>query len=119
MSSAATPAVDRQARSRRRRHAQSPVTRRSALQFLIGVLIVGAIPIVSTIRILQDNALRNEQGHADAALRAELQNGLRELSGLGDNAAAQAGDLARSPAVQRAVITRDVTRLKRVAAEHP
>jgi len=119
MSSAATPAVDRQARARRRRRAQSPVTRRSAFQLLIGVLIVGAIPIVSTIRILQDNAIRNERAHADAALQAELQNGLRELGRLGGNAAARADDLARSPAVQRAVIRRDVPALKRVALARP
>jgi diguanylate cyclase (GGDEF)-like protein len=119
MSSAATPAVDRQARARRRRHAQPPVSRRSAFQLLIGILIVGAIPIVSTIRILQDNAVRNERAHADAALRAELQNGLRELGRLGDNAAARADDLARSPAVQRAVIRRDVPVLRRISRTHP
>ena len=101
MSSAATPAVDTQVPPRRRRHARPPVTRRSAIQLLIGVLIVGAIPIVSTVRILQANAVRNEQAHADAALRAELQNGLRELSGLGEDAAARADDLARSPASVR------------------
>jgi diguanylate cyclase (GGDEF)-like protein len=119
MSAAATPAVDPKVRARRRRHARPPVTRRAAIQLLIGILIVGAIPIVSTVRILQANAVRNEQAHADAALRAELQNGLRELSRLGDDAAARADDLARSPAVQRAVITRDVATLRRVAATHP
>jgi diguanylate cyclase (GGDEF)-like protein len=119
MSSAATPAVDTQVPPRRRRHARPPVTRRSAIQLLIGVLIAGAIPIVSTVRILQANAVRNEQAHADAALRAELQNGLRELSGLGDDAAARADDLARSPAVQRAVIRRDTPALRRFAADQP
>jgi diguanylate cyclase (GGDEF)-like protein len=119
MSSAATPAVDTQVPSRRRRHARPPVTRRSAIQLLIGVLIVGAIPIVSTVRILQANAVRNEQAHADAALRAELQNGLRELSGLGDDASARADDLARSPAVQRAVIRRDTRALRRFAGDQP
>ena len=119
MSSAATPAVDTKVPPRRRRHARPPVTKRSAIQLLIGVLIVGAIPIVSTVRILQANAVRNEQAHADAALRAELQNGLRELSGLGDDAAARADDLARSPAVQRAVIRRDTPALRRFAADQP
>jgi diguanylate cyclase (GGDEF)-like protein len=119
MSTAATPVVDRQARERRRRHAQPPVSRRSAFQLLIGVLIVGAIPIFSTIRILQDNAVRNERAHADTALRAELQNGLRELGRFGDNATARANDLARSPAVQRAIVGRDEPALKRIARAHP
>ncbi len=95
------------------------MTRRSAVQLLVGILIVGAIPIVSTVRILQANAVRNEQAHADGALRAELQNGLRELGRLGDDAAARADDLARSPAVQRAVIKSDAAALRRFAAAHP
>lgn len=119
MSSAATPAVDRQARAPRRRHAKPPVTRRAALQLLVGLLIVGAIPIVSTVRILQGNAVRSEQAHADAALHAELRNGLRELGRLGDDAATRADDLARSGAVQRAVIRRDAATLRRFAAAHP
>ena len=43
-----------------------PVARRSGIQLLVGVLIVGAIPIFSTVRILQANALRNERAHADS-----------------------------------------------------
>ena len=88
MSSAATPAAAEQqhAAPRRRRQTKPPVTRRSAIQLLIGVLIVGAIPIFSTVRILQANALRNEQARADSALGDQLQNGLRELGRLGDNA---------------------------------
>ena len=96
-----------------------PVTRRSALQLLVGVLIVGAIPIVSTARILESNALRSEQARADSALRDQLQNGLRELGRLGDNASGRAGDLARSPAVQRAVIAHDVPALRRLARRSP
>jgi diguanylate cyclase (GGDEF)-like protein len=92
-----------------------PVTRRSAIQLLIGVLIVGAIPIFSTVRILQANALRNEQTRADSALRDQLQNGLRELGRLGDNAATTAHDFAGSQVVQRAVITHDTTTLRKVA----
>ncbi|HSB38204.1 MAG TPA: GGDEF domain-containing protein [Gaiellaceae bacterium] len=119
MSPAANPAVDRQASVRRRRHAGPPVTRRSAFQLLVGVLIVGAIPIVSTVRILQANAVRSEHARADAALRAEVQGGLRELVRVGDDAAARADRLARSPAVQRAVIKGDVPALRRTAAAHP
>ena len=121
MSSAATPtAVEQQpAAHRRRRQTKPPVTRRSAIQLLVGVLIVGAIPIVSTVRILQSNALRNEQSRADSALRDQLQNGLRELGRLGDNAATSAHDLAASPVVQRAVITHDTATLRRVAGHTP
>src|SRR5262245_42065252 len=119
MSATAAPAVDRQAHTRRRRHAQPPGSRRSAVQLLVGVLIVGAIPIISTVRILQANAVRSAQAHADATLRVELQSGLRELSRLGDGAAARADDAARSPAVQRAVVTHDVDTLRRIAAARP
>ena len=121
MSSAATPAAAEQqhAAPRRRRQTKPPVTRRSAIQLLVGVLIVGAIPIVSTVRILQANALRNEQARADSALSDQLQNGLRELGRLGDNASTTAHDLAGSPVVQRAVITRDTATLRRVAGHTP
>jgi diguanylate cyclase (GGDEF)-like protein len=95
------------------------VTRRSAIQLLVGVLIVGAIPIFSTVRILQANALRNEQSRADSALGDQLQNGLRDLSRMGDNAATSARDLAGSPVVQRAVITHDTATLRRVAGNTP
>src|SRR5262245_26870561 len=106
MSATAALAVDRQAHTRRRRHAQPPVSRRATAQLLVGVLIVGAIPIVSTVRILQANAVHSAQTHADATLRVELQSGLRELDRLGDAAAARAEDVARTPAVQRAEIGR-------------
>ena len=121
MSSAATPTAAEQqhAAPRRRRQTKPPVTRRSAIQLLVGVLIVGAIPIFSTVRILQANALRNEQARADSALRDQLQNGLRELGRLGDNASTTAHDLAGSPVVQRAVITRDTATLRRLAGQTP
>src|SRR5689334_23389905 len=121
MSSAATPtaAEQRHAARRRQRQTKPPVTRRSAIQLLVGVLIVGAIPIVSTVRILQANALRNEQSRADSALRDQLQNGLRELGRLGDNASTHAHDFAGSPVVQRAIITHDVPTLRKVAAQTP
>jgi|1185.fasta_scaffold16498_2 diguanylate cyclase (GGDEF)-like protein len=121
MSSAApsTAADQQRTAHRRRRQTKPPVTRRSAIQLLIGVLIVGAIPIVSTVRILQANALRNEQARADSALSDQLQNGLRELGRLGDNASTNAHDLAGSPVVQRAVITHDDATLRRVAGQTP
>jgi diguanylate cyclase (GGDEF)-like protein len=95
------------------------VTRRAGLQLLLGVLVVGAIPIISTARILQANALRNEQAHTDAALHGELQNALRELSSLADDAAARADDLARTPAVQRALLAGHRDRLRNLAAANP
>jgi diguanylate cyclase (GGDEF)-like protein len=118
MSPAATTAGDRQPPARRRRHSRPGVSRRAALQLLVGVLIVGAVPIVSTVRILSANALRNEQAHTDSALRDQLQNALRELGRLGDDASTSAGDFAQSRPVQRAVLT-DVAALKRLAASHP
>jgi len=118
MSSAATTAGDRQPPARRR-HSRHGVSRRAAVQLLVGVLIVGAIPIVSTMRILSANALRNEQAHADSALRDQLQNALRELNRIGDNASTRAGDFAQSPPVQHAVLTSDVATLKRLAASSP
>jgi diguanylate cyclase (GGDEF)-like protein len=120
MSSAASQgSVEQPAPQRRRRHAKPPVMRRSALQLLLGVLIVGAIPILSTVRILQANALHSERARADSALRGQLENALRELGQLGDGASTRAGDLARSPVLQRAVITRDVPTLRHLAARSP
>jgi len=95
------------------------VTRRAGLQLLLGVLIVGAIPILSTARILQANALRNEQAHTDAALRGELQNALRELGGLADDAGARADDLARTQVVQRALVAGHRGELRHLAAANP
>jgi diguanylate cyclase (GGDEF)-like protein len=121
MSSAASPpaAEQQHAAPRRRRQTKPPVTRRSAIQLLVGVLIVGAIPIFSTVRILQANALRNEQARADSALSDQLQNGLRELGQVGDNASTTAHDLASLQVVQRAVITHETATLRRLAGQTP
>jgi diguanylate cyclase (GGDEF)-like protein len=121
MSSAANTTAPGQqsAAPRRRRHGKPSVTKRSAFQLLVGVLIVGAIPIVSTVRILQANALHNERSRADAALRSQLENALRELGQEGDDASTRAGDLARSPVLQRAVITNDRPTLRRLAGRSP
>lgn len=119
MSPAATTAGDRQPSARQRRHSRPGVSRRAALQLLVGVLIVGAIPIVSTVRILSANALRNEQAHTDSALRGQLQSALGELGRLGDDASNRAGFFAQSRPVQHAVLTADVAALKRLAASSP
>jgi diguanylate cyclase (GGDEF)-like protein len=83
------------------------------------VLVVGAIPVVATVRILEANALRNERTQAQSALRAQLQSALREVASVGDDASAHAGDLARSAAVQRAFFNRNRAAMRRLAAREP
>jgi diguanylate cyclase (GGDEF)-like protein len=112
----ATPS---QETARRPRRAKPPVARRAGIQLLLGVLVVGAIPVASTVRILEANALRNERAHADSALRAQLQSGLRELSRLGDEASTRAADLAGSGDVQRAFIAGRPAALASIAAHEP
>ena len=111
-------AVEDAASGRRRRN-RPPVARRAGLQLLLGVLIVGAIPVFSTARILQANALRNERARADSVLRDELQAGLSELTRQADDASYRAGDLARSPVVQRAMLTGNRNTLRSLAASRP
>jgi diguanylate cyclase (GGDEF)-like protein len=120
MRSAATPssATGKQTDTTRRRD-RPLVSRRAGLNLLIGILVVGAIPVVSTARILQANALRSERTRADSALRDELGNGLQELGRLGSNASARAGHLARSQVVQRAMISGDKAALRRLASTRP
>ena len=103
----------------RRRRGQRSISRRALLQLLAGVLVVGVIPVVATVRILGANALQNERARADSALRAELQAASQELAQLGDDAANRADELARSPALQHAFIARDRARIKRIAAKSP
>jgi diguanylate cyclase (GGDEF)-like protein len=119
MSPAATAAtaVPREETARRPRRTKPPVERRAAIQLLLGVLIVGAIPIASTVRILEANALRNERTHADSALRAQLQSGLRDLNRLGDDASAKAADLANAEDVQRAFLAKRPSELAAIAAK--
>src|SRR6476660_7536929 len=116
--SAASVAPD-QEKARRRRRPKPPVARRAGLQLLLGVLVVGAIPVASTVRILEANALRNERAHADSALRTQLQTGLGELSRLGDEVSTRAADLAGSENVQRAFVAKRPAVLARIAASEP
>jgi diguanylate cyclase (GGDEF)-like protein len=95
------------------------ISRRALLQLLAGVLVVGVIPVIATVRILGDNALQNERARADSALRTELQGASQELGQLGDDAAGHADDLARSPKLQHAFIARDRARIKQIAADSP
>src|SRR5438876_4529104 len=105
--------------SGRRRQGHRTISRRALLQLLAGVVVVGVIPVVATVRILGANALQNERARADTALRAELQAAGQELGQLGDDAANRADELARSPALQRAFIARDHATIKRIAAGSP
>jgi diguanylate cyclase (GGDEF)-like protein len=89
------------------------------LQLLAGLLVVAGIPVIATVRILDANALRNEQARADAALRAEVLGAGDELRGLAEDAATRADDLSRSPALQRAFLTRNRTALQHLAKQSP
>jgi diguanylate cyclase (GGDEF)-like protein len=95
------------------------VSRRALLQLLAGVLVVGVIPVVATVHILDANALQNERARADSALRGQLQGAAQELGRLGDDASNRADDLARSTALQRAFIARDRTTIRKIATGAP
>src|ERR671930_1836551 len=62
---------------RRRRRPHGSIPRRSLLQLLVGVLVVGVIPVVATVHILDANAVQNERARADSALRAERKEQVR------------------------------------------
>jgi diguanylate cyclase (GGDEF)-like protein len=104
---------------RRRRRAHGSIPRRSLLQLLAGVLVVGLIPVVATVHILDGNALQNERARADSALRAELQGASQELGQLANDSANRADDLAQSSVLQHAFIARDRPAIRRLAATAP
>jgi diguanylate cyclase (GGDEF)-like protein len=115
--SVAPPVVEPAGPTRRRPH--FTLTRRSGVYLLGGLLVLAAIPIVATVRILDQNALRNARAQADATLRLELEAGVRRLGQLGDDAAAEADDVARTPAVAKAFIVGDERAIRRTARAHP
>ena len=80
---------------------------------------LAAIPIIATVRILDQSAVRNARARADASLRLELEAGARRLSQLGDDAAADADDLVRSPAIAQKFIVRDRAAIRTLARSHP
>ena len=100
----------------RRRRGQRTISRRALLQLLAGVIVVGVIPVIATVRILGANALQNERARADSALRTELQAASQELGQLGNDASNHADDLARSLKLQHAFIARDRGAIKQIAA---
>src|SRR5438270_12325203 len=112
-----TPAEEQSAPRRRRPH--FGVTRKSGVYLLGGLLVLAAIPVVATVRILDQNALGNARARADASLRLELEGGVRRLGQLGDDAAAEADDLVRSPATARKFIIRDKDAIRRLARSRP
>ncbi len=118
VASATAPAEGQPATTTRRRP-QLGITRRSGLYLLGGLLLLAAIPIIATVRILDQNALRNARARADAALRLELEGGVNRIGQLSDQTLAQADDLVRSPAVQHAYINGDTAAIKRVARRYP
>jgi diguanylate cyclase (GGDEF)-like protein len=83
------------------------------------VLVVGVIPVVATVHILDGNALQNERARTDNALRAELQGASQQLGQLADDASNRADDLAQSPKLQRAFIAGDRAAIRHLAATAP
>jgi diguanylate cyclase (GGDEF)-like protein len=81
--------------------------------------LVGVIPVVATVHILDGNALQNERARANNELRAQLQGASQQLGQLADDASTRADDIARSPALQRAFIAGDQVTIKRIAAGVP
>jgi diguanylate cyclase (GGDEF)-like protein len=102
----------------RRRRAPRTVSRRALLQLLIGVLVVGVIPVLATVHILDSNALENERARADTALRGELQGAGGRLGQLADDASNRADDLAQSSELQHAFIAGDRATIRRIAARN-
>lgn len=103
----------------RRRRAQRTISRRALLQLLAGVLVVGVIPVVATVHILDANAMQNERARADSALRLQLQSATQALGQIADDASNRADDLARSPVLQHAFIAGDRATIRRIAADSP
>ena len=103
----------------RRRRAPRGVSRRALLQLLVGVLVVGVIPVIATVHILDSNALQNERARADSALRGELQGASGELAQLADEASNRADDLARSPRLQHAFLSGDRATIRSIARSNP
>ena len=103
----------------RRRRGPRAVSRRALLQLLTGVLVVGVIPVLATVHILDSNALENERARADTALRGELQGAGGRLGQLADDASNRADDLAQSSELQHAFIAGDRATIRRIAAQNP
>ena len=82
------------------------------------MLVVGVIPVVATVHILDSNALQNEHARADTALRGELQNAGERLGQLADDASNRADDLAQSSQLQHAFIAGDRATIRRIAAQN-
>jgi diguanylate cyclase (GGDEF)-like protein len=119
MSSAAASATPVDQSASRRRRTSFAATRRSGLFLLGGLLLLAAIPILATVRILDQNALRNARARADASLRLELEAGVNRLGRLANDASAEADDLVRSPQIAHAFIVADRGAIRRLARRHP
>jgi diguanylate cyclase (GGDEF)-like protein len=116
---AASVAVPEEPAAPRRRRPQLAGARRSGIYLLGGLLVLAAIPVFATARILDQSALRNARARADANLRLELEGGSRRLGELSDDAAADAQGLVSSPSIAHAFIVRDDAAIRRLARSHP
>src|SRR4051812_27035538 len=119
MSSAASATTPAEHPVSRRRLPHFTATRRSGLYLLGGLLLLAAIPIVATVRILDQNALRNARARADATMRLELEAGVRRLGQLGDDVSVEADDLVSSPEVAHSFIVADRVAIQQLARRHP
>jgi diguanylate cyclase (GGDEF)-like protein len=81
--------------------------------------VVGVIPVIATVHILDSNALQNERARADSALRGELQGASGELGQLAQDASNRVDDLARSPRLQHAFIAGDRATIRSIATDNP
>jgi diguanylate cyclase (GGDEF)-like protein len=106
-------------KSGRPRRPQLNASRRSALYLVGGLLLLAAIPIVATVRILDQNAVRNARARADATLRLELEGATRRIGQLSDDAGAAADDFVRSPKIAHSFIVRDDAAIRELARSHP
>ncbi len=116
---AASVATPVEATGGRPRRPHLNATRRSALYLVGGLLLLAAIPVVATVRILDQSALRNARARADANLRLELESATRRVGQLSDDTAGSADDFVRSPKIAEAFIRRDVPAIRRLARSQP
>jgi diguanylate cyclase (GGDEF)-like protein len=103
----------------RRRRPHFAGARKSGIYLLGGLLVLAAIPVFATARILDQSALRTARARADANLRLELEAGSRRLGELSDDAAGDAQGLVSSPAIAHSFIVRDDAAIRSLARAHP
>jgi len=98
--------------------ARSPNRRRRIRRAAVVVLLL-AVPIAAVASLTATSLVAREHERADSRLVASLDAAGAELAVTLSAAAADAGGLARAPAVRRAVIRRDAAALARLARTFP